>query len=583
MNSDDLTFPTLRFSASKVEYSRNNECPAAATAIENTWETIAETTDFAPPLSWAAFFRRLLPVRGLTLGKLSVIILLVASMTSSKLQSPIANSSSSASISLGSAAISSVTETLSPILPFAGGLDLRREDYWTSRGNWWERVQRVALQVQDAFAASSADDVADAILVSPSEAAKARLHSKQKSKARKASNRKYVSAISAQTPFVGLDVIAGLTLAEVSETFRYAVESSRKGFHMNRFLNNVPPRVRPVIQAMGSAIERSRGKDFKDAVVVANDESCGQVDALKFAAAMRIFAEWRILRQVPEGYKGYAVGMNLGHKDVVQNVAKIEHAVHRWLEYQEDLRALTDQFELNEAGAACSVDGADKDELRSPTIYELMLHEIELDVHPTARLPRLKEKSAAMGLLWVRRQLHYQTSLFSNALKTPSHFASTQDAVNSAYREVYDRYHGWAVQKIFTYSFQAAPDVERIYRHMNPHLLAEAKTRASQVVRNNSNTYSDETSNDDGQPEHPWDQFAQFVGNLLNPDRPKDAPQAQTSGCTNDDEIVEAYVTEELTRDAHAQIHEYLEVVNPLLKDLEVLFDKLNMDDPTKV
>jgi hypothetical protein len=43
----------------------------------------------------------------------------------------------------------------------------------------------------------------------------------------------------------------------------------------------------------------------------------GAVDALKFSAAMRVFAEWRLLRQVPEGYKGFAIGMSLGHKELL--------------------------------------------------------------------------------------------------------------------------------------------------------------------------------------------------------------------------------------------------------------------------
>jgi hypothetical protein len=47
----------------------------------------------------------------------------------------------------------------------------------------------------------------------------------------------------------------------------------------------------------------------------------GEIDALKFSSHA-FFAEWRIVRQIPVGYKGYAVGMSLGHKDVVQNLAK---------------------------------------------------------------------------------------------------------------------------------------------------------------------------------------------------------------------------------------------------------------------
>ena len=55
------------------------------------------------------------------------------------------------------------------------------------------------------------------------------------------------------------------------------------------------------------------------------------MEALYFCAILRLFAEWRIVRQVPQGYKGYAVGMNLGHRDVVQNLVKLETAIHHFI------------------------------------------------------------------------------------------------------------------------------------------------------------------------------------------------------------------------------------------------------------
>ena len=69
-------------------------------------------------------------------------------------------------------------------------------------------------------------------------------------------------------------------------------------------------------------------------------------------------------------------------------------------------------------------------------------------------LPRFNEKSAAMELLWVRRQFHQQVAMFDNfdsGKRSTSH-----DAVIEAYKEVCSNYHGWAVQKIFNYFSQAA-------------------------------------------------------------------------------------------------------------------------------
>ena len=41
-------------------------------------------------------------------------------------------------------------------------------------------------------------------------------------------------------------------------------------------------------------------------------------------------------------------------------------------------------------------------------------------------------------------------------------YDTTNAALNAAYSEVYGKFHGWAVQKIFSYSFQAAPDGSEI-------------------------------------------------------------------------------------------------------------------------
>jgi len=44
---------------------------------------------------------------------------------------------------------------------------------------------------------------------------------------------------------------------------------------------------------------------------------------------MNIKAKWRMLRQVPEGCKGYEVGMSLEHKGSIQNLVTVEHAAHQ--------------------------------------------------------------------------------------------------------------------------------------------------------------------------------------------------------------------------------------------------------------
>ena len=467
---------------------------------------------------------------------------------------------------LGSAAISSVTTALSPILPFAGGLDLRREDYWTN--GLWGSLSYVAGQVRSAFASqttttsSTLDDI-----VLTTRGGSTLVHRPLQER-----KRPHVVTISNQEPFIPLADIARLTLKDVSLAFRYAVESTRSDFNINKFTSGLSQRVKDVFSSISDASAASRGSGIQAPTTVASMVP-GDVDALNFCAAMRIFAEWRVLRQVPEGYKGYAVGMSLGHKDIVQNVGKIEKAVHEWIDHQSHVSA---EHNIER-------------QLSSPTLRELLQYEADVGVHD--KLPRLKEKSAAMGLLWVRRQLHYQTALFANVIRVPEHFETARDAISAAYQEVYDRYHGWAVQKIFTYSFQAAPDTSEVYKVMNPEKLKEVVNTAQnvRVEKHLTRTHTDNS-------EHPlerfrrhigreWEKLLGSVGQLLGQRQSLPNESGGSGGALGDMIMIqmESFVNEEMERDAHEHIEAYLEVAKPILGDLAALMDEFNMDDPTKV
>lgn len=503
-------------------------------------------------------------MRPFSLAKLSFVILACATLMDMLLTN-MSSTTDRPRASLGSAAISSVTDTLSPILPFAGGLDLRRDDYWlvSDDSTWFRTLQSVVQQVQDAFAASK-DDAAHANQHHSMNASS--LHSTLPKSKRPSLT--FDMPISAPQPFVSLDTIAQLTLGDIGECFRYAMESSQSDFNLQRFLSathdsTTQPYLTQVLQAMPEAVRRSRGKAAFDWVRPATDVDQSSVDALKFAAAMRVFAEWRLLRQVPDGYKGFAIGMSLGHKDVVQNVIKIEEAVHSWIQYY-----YTEDDRL----------------VMTPTLHQLLSYEIETGVQPANRLPLLKEKSAGMGLLWVRRQLAYQTQIFDNVLDMGSKYASMKEAVGAAYSQVYDPYHGWAVQKIFSYSFQAAPEAEAILRHMNPHRLRELSgdTAATRTGP------EEDDNNPLGQLVHhlgsEWDKLASHVVQIFQPHNHDDDDDDVGSEEYTDTAVLDdAYITEQMVLDAHHQIQKYLHIVRPMLHHLSDLFAALNMDDPTRV
>mmetsp|Transcript_11055 Transcript_11055/g.28043 ORF Transcript_11055/g.28043 Transcript_11055/m.28043 type:complete len:672 (+) Transcript_11055:64-2079(+) len=526
--------------------------------------------------------------------------------------------SSRPSMGLGSAAISSVTTTLSPILPFTGGIDLRREDYWTNGvfGSFYSVVEKV----RDAFEESpTTNDAVRDVLATPrggaAVASKARPGHKTKSKKNTRSSSKEEFILSSPDSFMPLREIADSTLKDVTLSFRYTLESTRRDYNPSKFLSGVLPRVKKMMERMSTATTLARGTGVV-APITGDGRGTGDIDAMNFCATMRIFAEWRVLRQVPPGYKGYAVGIGLGQKDIVQNIAKIESAIHDYL----DLRSNNDSFSSNGTNS--------RRVITSPTLRDLLQYEVDMDIHDNTKLPRLKEKSAAMGLLWVRRQLVYQTAIFNNVLDVPSRFDSSRAAVQAAYDEVYGNLHGWAVQKIFSYSFQAAPEGIEIYKYMNPHRLEEVqqeartkilgmpvqKKRKSGVlgklehtpigkfgrhIGNEWNKIACNVGNEwdkisDGVG-HEWDKISGNVGQLFGQERHETEKQPRhLNDCAFQPDIeiesedskeheVEAYIAQEMRHDAYEHIKAYLEVVDPLLDDLTNLIDEFNMDDPTKV
>lgn len=531
-------------------------------------------------------------------------------------------------LGLGSAAIASITETLSPIMPFMGGLDLRRQDLWDTNEGWFNTVYSVVDQVRDAFGFDPLANNGAASLLAKIPRAGGKLSEQSKIKVASSGPRsttKHVATLSAQIPFVPMDSIATMTLGDLTTIFEYVIHQNRES--SPKSFQKISPHLKPIIEMMEGAIEKSRGKNVQPAHTgscQAQGSTCdalspavgyGDLDALQFCSAMRLFAEWRLVRQVPEGYKGYAVGMSLGHKDVVQNVAKIENAVHLWLDHQREQKSLESQRRVSEGilDDDCHVSiipsttedrKSSKCELRSPTLRDLLEHEIDMDTHSS--LPRLKDKTAAMGLLWVRRQLAYQTSIFTNILNVPTTFPDSNSAVSAAYFEVYGKYHGWAVQKIFTYSFQAAPDVKEIYKFMNPSHLNHVKSIARKmssstdsVIIDTSRTHesNDDTSDNGSVDLNPleqlgkhiggeWDKLVGFVGGIFaaKDDSVNDFHvRGGGQGQGLQGEELESFVMEKMTENAHEHIVDYLKAANPLLRDLAGLFENLNMEDPTKV
>lgn len=224
---------------------------------------------------------------------------------------------------LGSAMISSVTSILSPVLPFAGGMDLRRDDNWKRFSNWkWIVGQALVKSPYLKEEEAKPDDVNPMFQI-PRGGSQSRRHIQHLGS----------MTLSASDPFLSLDEISKMTLKEVAYLFRYAMESGKKHFDFDHFtqkdFENEPVNHRMInaITAIKKAVEASRGKNIAPLETnlkysydnhLDHDTSFGtkygEIDALHFCGAMRILAEWRVLRQVPPGYKGKFLKQCVGEK-----------------------------------------------------------------------------------------------------------------------------------------------------------------------------------------------------------------------------------------------------------------------------
>jgi len=462
-----------------------------------------EDTDHHHPTPWWRNTHRMAQV-------LSLLALVVSTTTSS-----------TSSMTLGAAALSSLTDALAPILPFAGGVDLRTSG--RDESNWWQRSRHVWTDTQDAYKSKQQQQQQQLNATQTAKSTPKATHDNDKPTV-------YQALFSAPESFY--PHTADLDLAQISALFVYARQVNQVSF--STILGTMSdPATRHMLQAVHAHVDPVPRTS-------ASAAATGQIDATALIAALRLWADWRL--QVPPGYPAYAVGMSLGHTDVVQNVGKLERVI---FEYRQEF------------GVA-------------PTVLDLLTWE----THP--KLPYLQEPSAAMGLLWVLRQVSYQTALFSNLLQVPSQFPTTRAACQAAYTKVYDPYHGWAVQKIFGYSLAAAPEASVLFGQM----VGQQQTQSSSPVQRNP--WQAAVHHVGGE----WDKLVRTVGRVFHKDEEEEEVDEEQQDDANPDDIIaqdDATTTNDTQHIAQKHIRLYLQRVQPLQDELTGLLQALNMNDPTKV
>eukprot|EP00522_Entomoneis_paludosa_P003428 CAMPEP_0172474324 /NCGR_PEP_ID=MMETSP1065-20121228/69302_1 /TAXON_ID=265537 /ORGANISM="Amphiprora paludosa, Strain CCMP125" /LENGTH=555 /DNA_ID=CAMNT_0013232503 /DNA_START=502 /DNA_END=2170 /DNA_ORIENTATION=- len=296
--------------------------------------------------------------------------------------------------------------------------------------------------------------------------------------------------LSLTEPFVSKEVVKNMTLQDMAHVFSYASQVNTVGFDLELFFTHhengdqeqgVRAVTQTAIQALHQAMAISRGSQTQ--LVARVDEAGGDtMDALAFCGAVRIFTEWRSLRCIPKGYGKYAFGMSLSHRDICQNIKKMEEAVHGMLLqsiYQEDDEkeetkttssvATEKEEQQSSKGGDMHVDNRKhskaKHPLLSPTIRELLQHEVESNRHPS--LPVLVEESAGSGFLWIKRQITYYGSTLENGTNVPIHFPDPRAAYFAAYEAVYGPFHSIWTRTMILSTIDSCPTAVEMNREMN--------------------------------------------------------------------------------------------------------------------
>ena len=226
--------------------------------------------------------------------------------------------------------------------------------------------------------------------------------------------------------------VGSFSLKDLSNGFRHAMGGPSLAVEATDSLSS---KSRIVVQELEAAVVRALAPlEWSPR----SSSTFGGTDAMMFVGVLRMFAEWRTERLVPEGYHRYSYVMGLARGDMLKNIRKIENSVHEFMK--------------------------SSDVLKRPSLDELIQFEIRNGLHPN--LPVLCDNSGTSGLLWSMRQLDYQLKLFQNTIRVPFAFPNSKSAALAAYDVVYGRYHNFLTKKIFQGSFGVAPEGDVVLSRM---------------------------------------------------------------------------------------------------------------------
>jgi hypothetical protein len=107
------------------------------------------------------------------------------------------------------------------------------------------------------------------------------------------------------------------------------------------------------------------------------------------------------------------------------------------------------------------------------TVREALAFELSRRVHTPSPPPKgatLASASAAMGLTWLIRSLHFCSLLIEGALLQPigARATSLTEALQAAYRRSLEPYHGWLMQSVFARGAKSLPTLDALAETLRP-------------------------------------------------------------------------------------------------------------------
>jgi len=150
--------------------------------------------------------------------------------------------------------------------------------------------------------------------------------------------------------------------------------------------------------------------------------------------------------------------------EVIRTFAKVFDG--REIDTKQLLKAIRAHLELMKSGGAalclvakdldCNLRKVEALYTRSPKECKTLASLLELErnsgIHDGNRL---KDPSAAMGLLWIRRSLAFQSDLYGSLV--PADGMHPKDAAYEAYNEHLSPYHGWMLRTVTPASLSQMP------------------------------------------------------------------------------------------------------------------------------